>query len=313
MTSVNQEYNEQTTDTRIEWLRTEVLANYTAYLLITPAIVFLLSVVAYPILETFRLSLYQSPTNSPVETFVGLDHYVAIFQSDIFYQLLWQTGRWVVASVTLKTVLGLLIAVHLNQQIAGRKFFRTAFLIPWGIPYAISAVVFRWIQHPQYGYLNAILLETGLISSPIGILGNTSTAWFGAVLADVWIGTPFMAIIFLAGLQSIPDDLYEAAAIDGAEWWHQFRYITVPQLKSVILIATLLSTIWTFVSFDVIWTMTRGGPMNSSATLVIWIYRVAFDQGSLGEAAAFSVIGFAFLLVFAILYLRLYTRGGESL
>jgi len=132
-------------------------------------------------------------------------------------------------------------------------------------------------------------------------------------VADIWIGTPFMAIIFLAGLQSIPQELYEAAAIDGAERWHQFRYITLPQLKSVILIATLLSTIWTFVSFDTIWTMTRGGPINTTSTLVIWIYQVGLENGNLGRGAAFSVIGFFFLLAFAIVYLRVYTRGGEEL
>ncbi|PHQ44930.1 sugar ABC transporter permease, partial [Halorubrum sp. C3] len=244
---------------------------------------------------------------------VGFQHYVEILTSDIFTQLLWQTGRWVVVGVAGKTLLGLLIAIHLKGDIKGRKFFRTAFLIPWGIPYAISAVVFRWIEHPQYGYLNAVLIELGIIDQGIGILGNPDIAWLGVIVADIWIGTPFMAIIFLAGLQSIPQGLYEAAAIDGAERWQQFRYITLPQLKSVILIATLLSTIWTFVSFDTIWTMTGGGPINTTSTLVIWIYQVGLENGNLGRGAAFSVIGFLFLLVFAVVYLRVYTRGGEEL
>ncbi|VTT86231.1 Maltose/maltodextrin ABC transporter, permease protein MalF [Halorubrum sp. DM2] len=287
--------------------------NSRAYLLIAPAAIFLLSVVGYPIIETFRLSLYESPADSSIETYVGLQHYVEILGSDMFYQLLWQTGRWVVIGVAGKTLLGLLIAVHLKGDIKGRKFFRTAFLIPWGIPYAISAVVFRWIEHPQYGYINAVLLKLGITDQAIGILGNPDIAWLGVVVADIWIGTPFMAIIFLAGLQSIPQELYEAAAIDGAERWHQFRYITLPQLKSVILIATLLSTIWTFVSFDTIWTMTRGGPINTTSTLVIWIYKVGLENGNLGRGAAFSVIGFLFLLVFAVVYLRVYTRGGEEL
>lgn len=242
-----------------------------------------------------------------------MQHYVDILNSDIFYRLLWQTGRWVAVGVAGKTLLGLLIAVHLKGDIRGRKFFRTAFLIPWGIPYAISAVVFRWIEHPQFGYLNAILLKLGVIEQGIGILGNPDIAWLGVVVADIWIGTPFMAIIFLAGLQSIPQDLYEAAAIDGAERWHQFRYITLPQLKSVILMATLLSTIWTFVSFDVIWTMTGGGPISTTATLVIHIYQVGLQNGNLGLGAAYSVIGFLLLLLFAIVYLRVYTRGGEEL
>lgn len=283
------------------------------YLLIAPAAVFLLGVVGYPIIETFRLSLYESPADSSIETYVGLQHYVDILTSDIFTQLLWQTGRWVIIGVAGKTLLGLLIAVHLKGDIKGRKFFRTAFLIPWGIPYAISAVVFRWIEHPQYGYLNALLLELGVIDQGIGILGNPEIAWIGVIVADIWIGTPFMAIIFLAGLQSIPQELYEAAAVDGAERWEQFRYVTLPQLKSVMLIATLLATIWTFVSFDTIWTMTGGGPINSTSTLVIWIYQVGLKNGNLGRGAAFSVIGFLFLLAFAIVYLRVYTRGGDEL
>ncbi|WP_336336560.1 carbohydrate ABC transporter permease [Haloarcula brevis] len=311
--SLAEEYTDTTDASRLERGLAYFQRNSRAYLLIAPTALFLLAVVGYPILETFRLSLYQSPADSNIETFVGLQHYAEIVTSDIFYQLLWQTGRWVVVGVAGKTVMGLLIAVHLKGDIRGRKFFRTAFLIPWGIPYAISAVVFRWIEHPQFGFLNAILLKLGLIEQGIGILGNPDIAWLGVVVADIWIGTPFMAIIFLAGLQSIPQELYEAAAIDGAERWHQFCYITLPQLKSVILIATLLSTIWTFVSFDTIWTMTGGGPLSTTATLVIHIYQVGLQNGNLGRGAAYSVVGFLFLFVFAIIYLRVYTRGGDEL
>ncbi|MBV0926342.1 sugar ABC transporter permease [Halomicroarcula limicola] len=310
---IAEQYTENTPDSRYEQTVGYLRRNYRAYLLIAPAALFLLSVVGYPIFETFRLSLYRAPESATTETFIGFQHYTTILNSQIFYQLVWQTGRWVVVSVFLKTTLGLLIALHLKGDIKGRKFFRTGFLIPWGIPYAISAVVFRWMEHPQYGYINAILLKLGVIEQGIGILGNPQTAWLGVVVADAWIGTPFMAIIILAGLQSIPDQLYEAAAVDGAEKWHQFRYVTLPQLKSVLLIATLLSTIWTFVSFDVIWTMTGGGPINSTATLVIWIFETAFAQGNLGLGAAYSVIGFAILGVFAVVYLRVYTSGGEEL
>ncbi|GGN24569.1 carbohydrate ABC transporter permease [Halarchaeum nitratireducens] len=310
---LTEDYSERGPDTRSGQAIAYLQENYRTYALIAPVALFLLAVVGYPILQTFRLSLYEAPASSSIKTFVGLQNYAQIFTSDIFYQLLWQTGRWIVVAVALKTILGLLIALHLKGNIKGRKFFRTAFLIPWGIPYAISAVVFRWIEHPQYGYLNSILLKLGLIHERIGILGSPDIAWLGVVVADVWIGMPFMAIIFLAGLQSIPEQLYEAAAVDGAEKWSQFRYITLPQLKDVLFIATLLSTIWTFVSFDVIWTMTGGGPVNTTATLVIWIYKTAFDQGNLGLGAAYSVIGFFILAVFAIIYLRVYTSGGEEL
>jgi multiple sugar transport system permease protein len=310
---IAEEYTTQAAESRYERVVSYFQHNYRAYLLIAPAGLFLLSVVGYPILQTFQLSFYDAPASASVKTYVGFENYIQIFNSDIFYQLLWQTGRWVVVGVALKTVLGLLIAVHLKGDIRGRKTFRTAFLIPWGIPYAISAVIFRWMLHPQYGYINSILLELGLVEQRLGILGNPDLAWIGVIAADVWIGTPFMAIIFLAGLQSIPDQLYEASAIDGAEKWEQFRYITIPQLKDVIFIATLLSTIWTFVSFDIIWTMTGGGPTNSTATLIIWIYETAFAQGNLGLGAAYSVIGFLFLAVFAVVYLRVYTSGGEEL
>jgi len=321
---VTEEYTEKASGSRLKQSVEHLRQNSRAYLLIAPAAIFLLSVVGYPILETFRLALYRSPSNTNLETFVGLQHFVEIVNSEIFYQLLWQTGRWVLVGVAGKTLLGLLIAVHLKGDIRGRKFFRTIFLVPWGIPYAISAVVFRWIEHPQYGYLNAILLKLGgvedvlgmnlpLLGEQMGILGNPDIAWLGVIIADIWTGTPFMAIIFLAGLQSIPEELYEAAAIDGAERWHQFRYVTLPQLKSVILIATLMATIWTFVSFDVIWTITGGGPINSTHTLVTWIYQVGLENGNLGRGAAYSVLGFLFLMVFAIIYLRVYTRGGDDL
>lgn len=308
-----EDYTEPTSGSRLERGVDHLQQNSRAYLLIAPTIVFLLAVIGYPILETFRLSLFRAPSETTIETFVGLENYVAILNSDIFYQLLWQTGRWVLVGVAAKTLLGLLIAVHLNGDIAGRKFFRTAFLVPWGIPYAISAVVFTWIEHPQYGYFNAILIKLGVIEEGIGILGSPEIAWIGTVAADVWIGTPFMAIILLAGLQSIPEDLYEAAAVDGAERWHQFRHITLPQLKSVLLIATLLSTIWTFVSFDVIWTMTGGGPIDTTHTLVTWIYQTGLENGNLGMGAAYSVLGFVLLMAFAVVYLRVYTSGGEEL
>lgn len=282
-----------------------------AYLLIAPAAVFLLAVVGYPIVETFRLSLYQSQASTATETFVGLAHYEAILTDQAFYDLLYRTGKWVLAGVLGKTLLGLLIAVALNADVRGQKFFRTAFLIPWGIPYAISAVVFRWIEHPQYGALNAALLQLGVIEQGVGILGNPDTALLGVVVADIWIGTPFMAIIILAGLQSIPVELYEAASIDGADRYQQFRYITLPQLKGVLFIATLLSTIWTFVSFDVIWTMTRGGPLNATTTLVIQIYQVGLENGAMGRGAAYSVIGFFVLLMFALVYIRVY--AGDDL
>jgi multiple sugar transport system permease protein len=308
-----EEYVDQVPDSRTEQARQYLDQNYRPYLLIAPAALFLLTVVAYPIFETFRLSLYQSPADASVNTYIGLQHYANIIQSDIFYQLLWQTGRWVLVGVAAKTILGLIIALHLQHDVRGRKFFRTAFLIPWGIPYAISAVVFRWFHHPQYGYLNAIMLKINLIEQPVGILGDPTVAWVGVSLADVWIGTPFMAIILLAGLQSIPEELYEAAAVDGAERWHQFRHITLPQLKPVLLIATLLSTIWTFVSFDVIWTMTRGGPIDTTSTLVIHIYKVGIENGNLGLGAAYSVVGFLILGVFAVFYIRIYTGGDTEI
>ena len=311
--STAEDYIEKHSGSRIERAVGYLKRNSRAYLLLAPTVVFLIAVIGYPIFETFRLSLYEAPADTTVETFVGLQNYAEILNNEFFGQLLTQTGRWVVVGVLGKTLLGLLIALHLNANVKGRKFFRTAFLIPWGIPYAISAVVFRWFEHPQYGYLNTILQELGLIEGSIGVLGDPTIAWLGVVIGDIWIGTPFMAIIILAGLQSIPEELYEAAAIDGAERYQQFRYVTLPQLKSVLFIATLLSTIWTFVSFDVIWTMTGGGPINTTHTLVTWIYQTGIENGNLGIGAAYSVIGFILLFIFAMIYLRFYTRGGQEL
>jgi len=288
-----------------------VRRNWREYVLIAPTVLFLLAVVGYPIFKTLRLSFYASPRTSTTEVFVGLQNFQEIISDPFFYQLLWQTGRWVIVVVAGKTLFGLLLAVHLNSVVKRRKFFRTIFLIPWGIPYAISAIIFRWMEHPQFGYLNTILLRLGIIEESIGILGSPSTAWIGVAVADIWIGTPFMAIILLAGLQSIPEELYEAAAIDGAYRWEKFRHVTIPQLKPIILIATLLTTVWTFISFDVIWTITRGGPLRSTNTLITWIYKVGIGDGNLGMAAAYSAIGFVILVLFAVLYVRLYTLGGD--
>jgi multiple sugar transport system permease protein len=183
-------------------------------------------------------------------------------------------------------------------------------LLPYIAPLIAVAFTWRWLLQPTYGIVPHFL-QNVLGVYPAG--QNIRQTMEMVILFDTWRYFPFAFLLILARVRSIPEELYEAAAIDGAEKWHQFRYITIPQLKSVILIATLLSTIWTFVSFDTIWTMTGGGPINSTATLVIWIYQVGLKNGNLGEGAAYSVIGFLFLLVFAVVYLRIYTRGGEEL
>lgn len=280
------------------------------YLAVLPGFLLIAGVVFYPIINTLWLSLFDVQLVQ-VGEFIGLGHYVALAQDPLFWRILRQTFFWTLSSVTVKLVLGLALGLLLNEKFRGRDLFRTLLLIPWAMPAVAAAVVWRWIYDANFGYLNDLLREIGLISEPIIWLGGAKSAFAAAVLTDAWVGLPFMAFIFLAGLQGVDQRLYEAAKVDGAGVWARFIHVTVPQLAPIILVATLVSAIWTFNSFNIVYVLTGGGPLKATEILVTYTYSQAFEQLQFGTAAALATVTFGILLLFSIVYVWLYGRNNE--
>lgn len=276
------------------------------YLALLPALLVIFTVIGYPIVRAFQLSFFQKELLSPWKEvkFIGLKNFRDLVASSQFRFTLLRTLGWTVGSVSLKVILGLGGALLFRGIVRGKTLLRTLIMPAWAVPLSISAIVWGWMYNGQFGIINGILLRLGVISGPIEFLAHTDSAFLAALINDAWKGTPFMILIILSGLQAVPQDLYEAARVDGASIYQKFFYVTLPQIKATLLISTLLSTVWTFNSFDVIWTMTGGGPLNATTTLIISAYKKTFGSFHLGEASAVSVVIFVVLMVVAYFYAR---------
>ncbi|MDX2213733.1 MAG: sugar ABC transporter permease [Oculatellaceae cyanobacterium bins.114] len=272
----------------------------TAWTLMTPALLLLLFVFAYPILRAFWLSLYAKNLGTQLQpVFAGLDNYGRMIGDGRFWQSFGTTAIFTSASVVLELLLGMGIALVLHQKFKGRSLVRTAALIPWALPTALIGLAWAWIFNDQFGIVNDILLRLGIINTGINWLGEPTLAMVAVIVADVWKTTPFISILLLAGLQSIPDDLYEAHAIDGANAWQSFWHITIPLLMPQILIAVLFRFAQAFGIFDLISVMTGGGPGGATEVVSLYIYSMVMRYLDFGYGAALVVVTFL-LLVLAV-------------
>ena len=236
-------------------------------------------------------------------SFIGLEHFRTIFSEPQLYSILLRTVIWTVVNVASHLVLGVALAILLNQEIRGRAIYRALLILPWAMPQYITALTWRGMFNFEYGAINLMLRSLHL--PPVSWLSSTTGAFVAPIIANIWLGFPFMMVIALGGLQAIPKELYEAAAIDGAGWWFRLRRITLPLLKPVLVPATVLGTIWTFNNLNVIWLVTNGGePADKTHILVTYVYKAAFHYYRYGYAAAFSMVIFAILLGFVIYFLR---------
>lgn len=276
------------------------------YLLFLPALALLLGLVAYPLLYAVYISFTSRIVGDPGQ-WIGLDNFRYLSKSASFEKTIRNTITLVVVSDILKLVLGLGLALILNEQIRGRGFFRAWVLLPWAIPGFVAYLVWRLLFMPIGGGINLILTETGIYSGYIDWLGQKSTALPGVIVAAVWRGFPFWCISFLAALQTVPADLYEAAKIDGANAIQRFRAVTLPHLRHVILVVVLLSSIWTANSFENIWLMTQGGPSDATMVFPVLAY-FGMQTQRLGEAAAVSVAMIPALLILVVLFTTLIER-----
>lgn len=282
------------------------------YWLLSPAVLATLVVVFYPMLQAGITSLYYDVLWKPKATrFIGLDNFVAIARDPVFWASLGRTAIWIGITVPLQLALGFVTALLLNQQFRWRTLARSLILIPWALPSVVIGLMWSWIYHPQVGLLNDLLLRVGLLNSAIPWLASPDTALYSIIAALVWQGFPFFAIMILAGLQTIPANLYEAAAIDGATTWQQFVEITLPGLKSVLVTAVMLRIIWVANSMDVIYVMTGGGPGYATHTLPLYAFKRTYSSMDFGYGSALAVTFALLLLGFIVLYLRRVGKGME--
>jgi multiple sugar transport system permease protein len=280
-----------------------------AYLFLLPAIAILVAFMLYPIVYVFLTSLYKTNRIGNLVKFIGTGNFNTLFGRRVFWEVTIRSVIWTVLAVSAKTLAGLVIALLLNVDFKGRKLARTLVILPWASSVPISAMLWQWTYNHDFGLLNYTLKITGFWKDPPHWLGYPLPAFFANLYVDIWIGIPFMALVFLAGLQSIPPNLYEAAEVDGTNLWQKFYHVTLPLLKPVLLIATLLSCLWTFNDFNVIYILTKGGPVNSTDILITFIYKYAFAFLKFGPAAAMAVITFAILLILSLLYAWFYFKG----
>ncbi|KPJ80620.1 MAG: hypothetical protein AMS17_20290 [Spirochaetes bacterium DG_61] len=279
-----------------------------AYLFLLPATVFLLAFMIYPIINVIIMSLYKTNKIGKLVEFTGSTNFSDLFQQKDFWVVMLRSVYWTGLAVAVKTLFGLILALLLNVEYKGRKVARTLIIIPWASSVPVSALLWRWVYHPEFGLLTHSLRVTGIWKNPPVWLGQPVSAFFSVIWVDIWIGIPFMTLVFLAGMQAVSKDLYEAAVVDGANTFQKFIYITLPGIRDVLLIATLLSTLWTFNDFNTIYLMTRGGPAGSTHILITYIYEHTFAWWKWNYGAAMAVITFIILSIIALIYAKVYFR-----
>ncbi|MGB3691339.1 MAG: sugar ABC transporter permease [Spirulinaceae cyanobacterium] len=267
------------------------------WMLVIPALILLFLVFAYPIGRAFWLSLFTENLGTQLQpVFAGLTNYFRMVGDGRFWQSMWNTSIFTLASVTIELILGMGVALVLNQSFKGRGIVRTISIIPWALPTAVMGLAWAWIFNDQFGIVNDLLFRLGLIEEGISWLGNPTLAMLALVIADVWKTTPFISILLLAGLQSISGDLYEAHSIDGATPWQSFWQITVPLIMPQILIALLFRFAQSFGIFDLVQVMTGGGPAGATETVSIYIYSTIMRYLDFGYGAALVVVTFILLV-----------------
>ena len=265
-----------------------------------PTAALLLVFLTYPLGLGVWLGFTDARVGRP-GNFVGLENYEYLWDDGIFWLSVFNTLLYTVSASILKFVLGLWLALLLNENLPFKSFFRAVVLLPWVVPTVLSAIAFWWIYDSQFSILSWALIELGLIDQRINFLGDPENARAAVIAANVWRGIPFVAITLLAGLQTIPQSLYEAATLDGATRWQLFRYVTLPLLTPIIAITMTFSVLFTFTDFQLIYVLTRGGPVNATHLMATLSFQRGISGGQLGEGAAIAVAMIPFLLA-AILF-----------
>lgn len=289
---------------------TNRLVNYS---FVIPATLFLIVFIAYPVFFNIRISFQDLQASNLLRgdaPFVGFKNYGTIFNNEIFLKAIVNTLIFTVGSITFQLPIGLGLALFYNLRFPGSRAMRGLYLIAWTIPVIVVGAVFRWLLDGQFGVFNWILRSLSIIDGPIFWLSDPRLALGAVIFVNIWLGIPFNMALLLAGLQSIPHELYEAAEIDGASKMSRFWYITLPLLRPALFSVLLLGLIYTFKVFDLIWVTTSGGPVNATHVISTLAYRTVFQQFSFGTGAA--MLNFLFLILFVISLLYLWNLKHEE-
>ncbi len=273
-------------------------------LLIAPTVLIFCAVIVYPLVSAIYLSLFSIYTPTLKGRWVGLGNYAELLASGEFWNALGVNLIWTAGTLVLQLVAGVALALLLHQNIVFRSLARSLILFPYFMSTVVAVLVWRWLFNDLYGILNHAMMWTGLLSMPLDWLGRMPNAMISVILVGAWKYFPFVVISVLARLQTIPDHLYEAATMDGAGRWARFTDITLPQLREVLFIVVLLRAIWDFKEFDLIYLMTGGGPVTSTMTLPLLVYKQAFALNEMGGASAVAVLMMIVMLGFMVLYFR---------
>ncbi|CAI0748737.1 Inner membrane ABC transporter permease protein ycjO [Serratia proteamaculans] len=263
-----------------------------AWVLLAPMLLMMLLLTAWPLGRTLWLSFTDAALvgNDITPAWVGADNFIYALTDPDFQAALWRTLYFTLVSVAFEGVIGVLVALLLNQKFHGRNVLRVLVILPWALPTIVNATMWRLNFNPDYGSINALLTQLGVIDHYRSWLGDPASALNAVMLADIWKNYPLITLLTLAALQSIPDDLYEAARLDGASAWRRFRAITLPAILAPLAVALVLRTIDAFKVFDIIYVMTRGGPMDSTKTLSFFVYQESFSYLRAGSGAAYAVL-----------------------
>ena len=284
-----------------------------AWLLLIPSLVVILGVTLWPIITTFVLSFFIAPTGiNQVHTFVGLGNYLEMLQSRIFWETIGRTLYFTVVSVGLELILGLAIAQLIHSHPWGWQFLRFSLIIPWAVPTIVNGAMWRWIYSADFGALNGLLMQLGLIKHYVPWLTLPDMAMNLVILADVWHMMPFVALILQAALATLPEELDEAAAVDGANAFQRFWQIRLPLLRPAILVALIARTVDAFRVFDIVYIITSSGPANKTLTITYLTYLNSFPWGKQGTGAALSFLISIFTIIMAFMYIRFLYRPEET-
>lgn len=285
----------------------------TVWLLLAPSLLVILGVTLWPVISTFILSFFNAPTGiNQVRTFVGFGNYVDMLKDQTFWETIERTLYFTIVSVGLELILGLAIAQLIHSHPWGWQFLRISLIIPWAVPTIVNGAMWRWIYSADFGALNGLLMQLGLIKHYVAWLTLPNMAMNLVIVADIWHTMPFVALVLQAALATLPEDLDEAAAVDGANAWQRFWKIRVPLLRPAILVALIVRTVDAFRVFDIVYIITSGGPAYKTLTITYLTYLNSFSFGKQGTGAALSFLISAFTILMALVYIRFLYRPEET-
>ncbi|QHW31390.1 sugar ABC transporter permease [Paenibacillus rhizovicinus] len=274
------------------------------YLYVLPSIIVMGCLLAYPMFYNLYVSLHRWQLARPDKPFIGFDNFKAVLTDEIFMKVMTTTVIWTVAGVLLQMLLGLFASLYVDERRRSKGVLRSLLLLPWVLPGVVTALMWSWMLQSDMGILNYILQSLHITDHPISWLGSTTHAMWTLVFVNTWKAFPFWFLMLLAGLQDIPNDQVEAARIDGARWLGIVRYVKIPHLTPIIGATGVITTIWTLNYFDLIWVTTKGGPMDTTSTLPIYTYRLAFEFFDFGKSSAMAIVSLVLIGIICSPYLR---------